>query len=1020
MPEVGAQLDYHTIRKFVRKCSFEEFLTFIGSNTDLISTSIKINHINSTSLLSLAVQLKRTDIVEFLFQRGANINNQPLNLLDLAIKKFTSWNKVEESKAIVKMLVENGAKFPDTSEECNHFVVEVFSDLLDESEIAIQFIEHLQSLGLDLKATESKAQKSLLLKAISRYYSEDDTTVLKFLLEQGLSIQPLNKDVDSSIIEKAIENGLFDIAESLIDRGADIDKCQNQLLFKLAESSEKAPTSFRDRLIGDLQDFDIQRKNYWGDGGESLLDVSLECANCEFVEYLVNKGVDIEKLNKQGESPLFRAIRYKQKKLITTLLDLGVKLNVINSEGKTALDIAMSLAGFKRVADAMKKKGAKTSIDLSKNLKGESAILETLQAYVQLGEPWADKLLTTIKESKVERLPVFDSLLRHCLDNNSSKPSKRWLKQMNEYIDVFNPDLFKNMLLEILPLVKEKRSENLEYDFDEESYYMGDSSFYMSESNTRLLKGLLWACYRFNTPEMCSALRDVAMNMYKKVYGVGMRNAKAANAALLSLSMMEGNAGVKEIVVLRASTKYNPAIVNINRVFDKLAKDLGMTSEELASTATPDYGLTDIAIYQQELADYQAKIEILGISNVTLTWTKGEKTQKAVPATIKKEYAAEIKKLKAIAKDLKVAISAHSQRIEQLYLSVLDISVDDFVTQYLDHKLIAFLARRLIWRVEVDSNPVDFIFDNGRLVDINGHEFTLPTSGNVNLWHPSYSNVDEIANWRNLIVSRQITQPFKQAHREIYRLTDAERNTQDHSLRFAGHLLNQHQFHALATLRAWKQNRGGSWDGGQETEAYRHIPKFDISVEFVTVPVEELGEGAIYDCLSTQKVIFYKNRNRIFLEQVDSLLFSEIMRDIDLFVAVASIGNDPVWREREGANNYWDSFGFGDLTQTAETRKEVLAQLIPGLKFGDKLKLDGNFLLVEGKLRQYKIHLGSSNILMEPDNSYLCIVPAATKSKKLYIPYEQDTRLSLILSKAMLLVADDKIKDKTIVSQIKR
>ena len=33
------------------------------------------------------------------------------------------------------------------------------------------------------------------------------------------------------------------------------------------------------------------------------------------------------------------------------------------------------------------------------------------------------------------------------------------------------------------------------------------------------------------------------------------------------------------------------------------------------------------------------------------------------------------------------------------------------------------------------------------------------------------------------------------------------------------------------------------------------------------------------------------------------------------------------------------------------------------------------FLIVRGELRTYKLHLGSGNILMEPDNQYLCIVP---------------------------------------------
>ena len=72
----------------------------------------------------------------------------------------------------------------------------------------------------------------------------------------------------------------------------------------------------------------------------------------------------------------------------------------------------------------------------------------------------------------------------------------------------------------------------------------------------------------------------------------------------------------------------------------------------------------------------------------------------------------------------------------------------------------------------------------------------------------------------------------------------------------------------------------------------------------------------------------------------------------------------------------------------------------------------------DGKLRTYKIHLGSANILMEPNDQYLCIVKDVKKGKGIYLPFEGDHLLSLILSKALLLAEDSKIKDSTILSQI--
>jgi hypothetical protein len=142
------------------------------------------------------------------------------------------------------------------------------------------------------------------------------------------------------------------------------------------------------------------------------------------------------------------------------------------------------------------------------------------------------------------------------------------------------------------------------------------------------------------------------------------------------------------------------------------------------------------------------------------------------------------------------------------------------------------------------------------------------------------------------------------------------------------------------------------------------------------------------------------------------------------FVGVCSIGNDPNWID--GGNRfgttYWQSYSFGDLGELAKTRKEVLERLIPRLKIAKVAQIKDKFLVVNGKLRTYKIHLGSGNILMEPNDQYLCIVPDRNSkggsTEKLFLPFEGDNVLSIILSKAFLLADDDKIIDTTITRQI--
>jgi hypothetical protein len=165
------------------------------------------------------------------------------------------------------------------------------------------------------------------------------------------------------------------------------------------------------------------------------------------------------------------------------------------------------------------------------------------------------------------------------------------------------------------------------------------------------------------------------------------------------------------------------------------------------------------------------------------------------------------------------------------------------------------------------------------------------------------------------------------------------------------------------------------------------------------------------------------SREPLNLDTIPPLIFSEVMRTVDLFVGVCSVGNDPNWMNggNVNINNYWQDYSFGELGTSAQLRRELLTRLIPKLKIRDRCSIADRFLIVRGEFHTYHIHLGSGNIMMEPGSRYLCIVPdrLKTASDKLILPFEGDPLLSIILSKAFLLANDRSITDPSIVSQIK-
>ena len=139
-------------------------------------------------------------------------------------------------------------------------------------------------------------------------------------------------------------------------------------------------------------------------------------------------------------------------------------------------------------------------------------------------------------------------------------------------------------------------------------------------------------------------------------------------------------------------------------------------------------------------------------------------------------------------------------------------------TRYLDEPLVARMARRLIWSFWLGDRWVAGLPRTDGVLDAGGTRLELDGAGvRVKLWHPMQSEASHVLAWRHRLAELAVTQPFKQAHREIYVLTDAERATDTYSNRFAGHIVQQHQFRALCQARGWSCPAFGSWDPAGQT-----------------------------------------------------------------------------------------------------------------------------------------------------------------------------------------------------------
>ncbi|HTD85139.1 MAG TPA: DUF4132 domain-containing protein, partial [Candidatus Binatia bacterium] len=417
--------------------------------------------------------------------------------------------------------------------------------------------------------------------------------------------------------------------------------------------------------------------------------------------------------------------------------------------------------------------------------------------------------------------------------------------------------------------------------------------------------------------------------------------------------------------------------------------------------------------------------------------------QRSVPIKIKTTYPEELKELEASAADIEKTLPEQRDRIDTLFRQERSWPIKVWRERYLDHPVVGTLARRILWEFTMGDYTTAGIWHEGHLLDIERKRIALDNTGaTVRLWNPIGKHKGDIAAWREWLEAQQIQQPFKQAHREIYSLTDGERQTGTYSTRFAGHVLKQHQFHALCVARGWRHQLRRMVEGEAEFPAPSLLlPQWGLRVELRVDGIgcdygadgADTNEEGVYLRVGTDQVRFYRidppqdadaaAAGPVPLEEIPLLVFSEVMRDLELFIEGATIGNDPTWSHGgpQGRHRqYWHAYAFGELNAAAATRKEVLQRLVPRLKIGNLCQFEERFLSVQGSWRTYKIHLASGNILMDPNDQYLCIVLQRNDAQNfpVALPFEGDRTLAAIISKAFLLANDTKITDASIVSQI--
>ena len=370
--------------------------------------------------------------------------------------------------------------------------------------------------------------------------------------------------------------------------------------------------------------------------------------------------------------------------------------------------------------------------------------------------------------------------------------------------------------------------------------------------------------------------------------------------------------------------------------------------------------------------------------------TKGDKTLKSIPDKYKKSK--EVEALKEGKTYLTKQYSRTRLSLEQAMLSQTLFTVAE-LHRIMEHPVVrAMLSKLVLFNPETQASG---FWQDGYLLNAEGEKVALKADDKLLIAHPSH--LFYAVQWdlyQKYLFDKELKQPFKQVFRELYIPTKDELETSNRSERYQGHQVQPQKTVALLRGRGWTVNYEEGLQRVYHKEGFRAT--IYAAADWYTPSDVEAP--------TLEYVVFYslKDGKEVPMKEINPVIFSEVMRDVDLVVSVAHVGGvDP------------------EASHSTMQMRAALARESARLFKLTNVEVKERHILVKGKLGEYSIHLGSG--MVSRGGLQLSILAVQSQHRgRVFLPFvDDDPKSAEIISKMRLLAEDDKIKDPTILRQIK-
>ncbi|MFY0714962.1 ankyrin repeat domain-containing protein [Seonamhaeicola sp. NFXS20] len=414
------------------------------------------------------------------FKTIVHLLNKPgndVNKLTHDGRTYIFWAAYKGNDKLMEYLLEKGAK---TNIKDDHgFTILNFAANagVTNTKVYDLCLKHGANLTQDLGHFKANA----LLLAIAK---DKDLTITNYFVSKGLDINSTDK-YGNGVFNYASKSGDINLLNKLLDKG--LKGNDNAYLFAAYISRGKSNGI---EIYKYLEGLGLNPNIEHPEEGYTPLHMVARGKNVEVINYFLNKGLSVNKTDKQGNTPFLNAVSRNNLEIIKLLQKNVQDINLSNKKGETALMLAVK-SNTAEVVNFLVNKGANLN---ALDKKGNNLSYYLVESYSARNKKSFSEKLSKLKSLsyRLDKAQKNGKTWYHLAVEKNSIDLLKVATELN--LDINAKDSNGNTAL-LLAAMKAKDDEILKYllnhganklqttDFEETAYDLAQENELLKQNN---------------------------------------------------------------------------------------------------------------------------------------------------------------------------------------------------------------------------------------------------------------------------------------------------------------------------------------------------------------------------------------------------------------------------------------------------------------------------------------------------------------------------------------------------------